>query len=325
MFVAPDIIQVQIPLPFPLKFVNCYLVYGPQGWALIDTGVNWPPALEAWHAALERFDIPFDAIRQIYVTHHHIDHVGLAGWWQQRTGASVLMTPGEAAMAQRIWGDPQSSYATVAFFGAHGMPQTFAQTLVEQTTYAYALTEPLAELMVLDGLHSETAALPTVEIVGRTFQPLVVSGHSDEQLLLYEPRTRTLLAADHVLPRISPNISIFPGTRPNPLGRFLATFPALSALDVTTVLPGHGAIFHDLPGRLAELESHHLHRLNQIVDALGDVATGYEVAMRVFPLDALQSHQVQFAMGETLAHLDYLVAQGRVELVNEDRLLYRPC
>jgi glyoxylase-like metal-dependent hydrolase (beta-lactamase superfamily II) len=324
MFVAPDIIQVRIPLPFSLKFVNCYLVRGPGGWALIDTGIHWPPAIAAWHETLDELDLPFSAIREIYVTHHHVDHVGLAGWWQQASGAAVFMTAGEALMVQRIWRDRRARRLEIEFFVRHGMPQPYAAALVEQTASAYEMTQPLPDVTMLHSLRGDPEALAPLEIVGRTFQPLICAGHADDQLLLYEPATRTLFCADHVLPRISPNISIFPDTRPDPLGRFLSSFPALAGLDVATALPGHGAIFHNLSGRMAELHAHHLVRLDEMLAAIGARATGYEVATRVFPLDALSSHQVQFALGETLAHLDYLVVQGRAELVEEEAPSYRP-
>ena len=329
MFVAPDIIQVEIPLPFPLKIVNCYLVSGPDGWALIDTGINWPPALQAWHAALQRCSLVPADICEIYVTHYHPDHVGLAGWWQQQSGAPVFMTPVEARTARDVWSDgPRTGDELASLFQANGMPEALATAVAQRAAATQQMTEPLPEMTMLEQLAIEPPAESNVPdaplvIAGRPFQPLVLPGHADEHLCLYEPATRTLLAADHVLPRISPNISLLPHTRRDPLGRYLRSLALLAALDVSITLPGHGPAFNDLRGRLVELHNHHIERLREIAAAMGSGATAYEVALWIFPMTDLSPHQAQFAMGETLAHLEYIVAQGQAERVATLPVLYR--
>lgn len=330
MFVAPDIIQVPIPLPFPLKFVNCYLLRRatPRGydWVLIDTGINWPPAQEAWRIALQQHGLQFNDISAIYVTHYHPDHVGLAGWWQRASGAPVIMTPYEAQTVQNVWRDgPATGRGIAALFRQHGLPSQLADDVAARAAATQQLTQPLPEISVLE----DVVSTPTLSIVGRCFVPLVLPGHADEQLVLYEPATRTLLAADHVLPRISPNISCLPNTRPDPLGRYLASFDRLAVLDVASVLPGHGAAFNDLHGRLHELRAHHYERLDHmatLLQAAGRVGrTSYDVCADVFPVAQLTPHQIQFAMGETVAHLDSLSSQGRATKTRGQTIRYIAC
>jgi glyoxylase-like metal-dependent hydrolase (beta-lactamase superfamily II) len=329
MLVAPDIIQVEIPLPFPLKIVNCYLVRGPGGWAVIDTGINWPPALAAWEQALHHWSIRPADLRQIVVTHYHPDHAGLAGWWQRRSDAPVLMTPYEARSVHQVWSDGARTGRELALlFQAHGMPEALATAVATRANATQQMTQPLPEITVLESLAIPAGAelligAEPLTIAGRSFQPLVLPGHADEHLCLYEPSTRVLLAADHVLPRISPNISVLSHTRPDPLGRYLRSFAALESLDVGVVLPGHGSPFTHLARRLDELRSHHAERLREIAAALGGSANAYEVATRAFPMEELSPHQAQFAMGETLAHLDYLVAEGSVARVPGEPIRYQ--
>ena len=323
MLVAPDIIQVHIPLPFPLKIVNCYLVRGPDGWALIDTGIHWPPALDAWRAALNEHGLQPTDIGAIYVTHYHPDHIGLAGWWQRHSGAPVYMTPFEGRTVLDVWTDgARTEREIAALFQTHGMPTELTLAVGRRAHETQHMTQPLPEVTILEHLRADEM-LPPLSIMGRAFQPLVLAGHADEQLCSYESATRTLLSADHVLPRISPNISILPHSRPDPLGRYLDSFALLAALDVATVLPGHGLAFTDLNGRLGELHAHHIERIQAMAAATGDGATAYEVCVRVFPMSELSPHQIQFAMGETLAHLEHLVFQGQAERVEEAQVRYR--
>jgi glyoxylase-like metal-dependent hydrolase (beta-lactamase superfamily II) len=327
MLVAPDVFQVQIPLPFALKIVNCYLVRGPEGWALVDTGINWPPALDAWRAALDVLGLRPRDIAAIYVTHYHPDHLGLAGWWQEQSGAPVLMTPVEREAALQVWGDLGTvGQQMVAIYRAHGMPEPVARAILENVARTRRMLDPLPEITALDlpaSLQPNAEPGAPLSVAGRLFAPLLLAGHADAQLGLYEAASKTLLVADHVLVKISPNISYGPRGTPDPLARYLASFAGLEALDVGVVLPGHGPIFHQLRGRLRELRSHHDERLGLIERLLDHAATGYEVCQQVFPMASLSPHQQQFAMGETLAHLEQLVLLGRAERVEDTPLRYR--
>jgi glyoxylase-like metal-dependent hydrolase (beta-lactamase superfamily II) len=131
-------------------------------------------------------------------------------------------------------------------------------------------------------------------------------------LVFYCAEERLLLCGDAVLIKITPNISLWPHGRPDPLADFLQSLDRLAALHVDLALPGHGPLIRAFGQRLAELRAHHHERLEIMEQATGDGATAFSICTAVFPTSALSPHQLRFAMAETLAHLQYLVGAGRL-------------
>jgi glyoxylase-like metal-dependent hydrolase (beta-lactamase superfamily II) len=162
------------------------------------------------------------------------------------------------------------------------------------------------------------AAGDTLEAGGRAWRVLELAGHTDAQLLLHDAEGGLLIAGDQVLPRITSNIGIYPERDdPDPLASFLESFVALAAVEPEPlVLPSHGDVFRGLRQRLGELAAHHEQTLLEVVGLVRAPSTAAEVATRLFraPLDPLNR---MLAVGETLAHLHYLAARGRLAVVEE--------
>jgi hypothetical protein len=125
-----------------------------------------------------------------------------------------------------------------------------------------------------------------------------------------------------VLTKITPNISLWPHGRPNPLADFLRTLDELGQVAVDLALPGHGPLITAFGQRLAELRTHHHERLLAVERAAGDDTTAFAICTKIFPTDQLNAHQIRFAMAETLAHLEYLVGVERLERVDGDQVIY---
>ncbi len=313
--IAENIYQVSIPIPFPLKTVNCYLVRDPAGWVMIDSGMRTPAGLAAWDEAFRELGMTPEDLRRIYVTHLHPDHFGLAGYFQQLSGAPVYMLRLEAERISLFWNTNGPTWRSMAAqWTRNGMPaELAAQADLQEQTIIPALL-PYPEITPLD-------EDDVVELGGQPYCVVWTPGHSDGHYVLHGFRNRFLFAGDHLLARITPNIGLWPHSNPDPLGSYLASLHKVAHLDVDLALPGHRAVIADVRGRVGELLAHHDLRAAQCEALIDGGNTAYAICQGVFGTH-LAPHDVRFAMAETLAHLEYLARLGRVERVENGIVTY---
>ena len=314
--VSPGIFLVPIPIPIPLRYVNCYLLRGPSGWTLVDTGFHDALAEDAWPRAFADLAIRPQDVSQILVTHYHPDHIGAAGWLQQLTGATVYLPETELDQVDRFWGDGMASVADrlVDLFAAEGMDEATARAIGKHHIHQFGQVLPLPAI-------TPVAPGSRLQLGSGTYEVLWTPGHSDGLAVFWDSETGVLLANDMLLAKITPNVSIWPGSRPNPLRDYLASLERVAGLGAKLALPGHRLLIEDVAGRAAEIAAHHDERLAKVAAAAGPVgATAWEVCQRIFPTEALTVHQVRFAMAEALAHLVYMVDRGRMA---KDGVRYR--
>lgn len=312
-WVAEGVYQLKLPVPLPLQFVSVYLIEGGDGWTIVDTGYHYPRTYEVWEsgAAAVGCDLDRDVAR-IVVTHFHPDHIGGARWLQERSGAPVYMLEEEIHRSRALWGGGPDPTPFVDHLARHGMPRELAASAAAKMRADLPLPEQMLPLDAGEKLDSGHGFLRVIH----------APGHADYQLMLHDEERGILFAADHVLLKITPNIGLWPESKPNPLARYLEAIEALRGLDADLVLPGHGPVFHDLKGRLSELVAHHDERLEFMHLALnGTSLSSYEVSRKAFR-GALTIYQRCFALAETLAHLDHLVLEGRVRIANGESVTY---
>ncbi len=316
--ITNDIYQVNLPLPFALTQVHCYLVKSKAGWTIFDTGLNTANGRAGWDTAFTQLNIATKDIERIILTHVHPDHYGLAGWLQEKTGATVWMSPREAEQVERVWKQIYLPNSMANLLHMSGVPAELYQKAALETNKTLQMTLPHPQDVDL----IEPGSIVTVG--KRQFQTIHAPGHSDGQLIFYDAADQLMLCGDQVLMRISPNIGMWPISDPNPLGKYLASLQELAAVTVRLALPGHGKLITDWQGRLAELQQHHDDRLNKILAAInGQGTTTYNVSATIFKnVEQFDAHEIRFAVAETLAHLEYLVQEQRLHREDSEVWLY---
>jgi glyoxylase-like metal-dependent hydrolase (beta-lactamase superfamily II) len=286
--------RVTLPLPTRPGHVHAYLLPGSEGWIVVDTGVGLPEAREAWAAELDRAG---GRVAAVFVTHFHPDHVGAAADLHELTGAPVYQGALDYAQCELVWGNPAWSERLVDWFRLHGAPDDVTAELVGQSSlYRPFIRYQRDPILMEAGEHLDGWEL------------VAASGHADGQLCLL--KDGVLVAADHVLGRITPTVGLWPASRADPLGDYLEALERTVGLDPHVALPGHGDVIEAPGARAWELQEHHRLRLEETVSALGpEPKTGYELSFALFGAE-LKPAGRRFAIAETLSHLERLVHEG---------------
>ncbi|MDR3532218.1 MAG: MBL fold metallo-hydrolase [Rhodopila sp.] len=314
--VAPGIRWLRLPLPYRLDHVNVYLIENEGGWTALDTGLGTDDCKQAWDAALAG---PLQGqgrkpgLKSLIVSHFHPDHVGLANWLCERFDLELSMPRPEYLHSLVLQHAPADYGVEVfrPFYQRHGLSAEATEIVLSRGHEYLKRTTgvPVSYHRIKHG--------DTLSVGARDFQVLTGGGHALEQAMLYRPSERLFLAADQVIARISPNVSVHP-MEPDldALGIYLDSLRAIKASvapDVL-VLPGHGLPFHGLHDRIEELIAHHAQRCGEIAVACRDTPLSVaEIVPYLFtrPLDA---HQTGFAFGEVLAHVNHMLGRGELRL-----------
>ncbi len=308
--VAPGILWLRIPLPMVLDHVNAYALRDADGWTLIDTGLDTGKTRALWEAALDG-PLAGVPVTRLIVTHHHPDHVGLAGWFQAR-GVDLWMTRTAWLSARMLTLDDQSlpTAETLAFWQSAGMdPAIFAARRTERPFNFADMVHPmpLGFSRLQDG-HSITMG-------GRTWDIRFGQGHAPDHATFWSRDDDVVIGGDQLLATISPNLGVY-ATEPgaDPVGEWLSSCAALMphARPAQLVLPGHKLPFTGLPDRLRQMIDNHHGALDRLRDHL---ANGPKTAGDCFaPLFKRQIDAGTYglALVEAVAHLNHLFAIGAV-------------
>jgi glyoxylase-like metal-dependent hydrolase (beta-lactamase superfamily II) len=288
--------------------VNVYVIDDGDGWAVLDTGIANDVTRAVWNSLISG-PLRGRRLTRLIVTHHHPDHIGLAGWLSEAFGLQLLTSQTSYLGCLNISLSPGALDAKPYrdFYLRHGL---------DSKTTGLVTTRGHEYLKMVTGLpptfrrlvHGDELALG-----GRRFLVLTGDGHAPEQVMLYCSEEKIFLAADQVLAKISPNVSVW-AVEPegNPLQLYLRSLKALKSILPTDllVLPGHQLPFHGLHTRIDELVQHHNMRCETILDACRNHPRSAAELVPILFHHPLDPHQTSFAFSEVLAHVNFLLGTG---------------
>ncbi|MCH7811930.1 MAG: MBL fold metallo-hydrolase [Chloroflexi bacterium] len=316
--VISGLYQLKVPIPNnPLGWVLPYLIPGDDGYTLVDSGWNTPEAFAALEQELRELHLTFADIKRLLVTHVHPDHYGLAGRIKEICGAQIIVHQRERDFIRSRYRQPEQLLDRMAaWLIENGVPEGEMPDLRSSAMPVRSYVVPVEPDAVLWGGE-------TLDFGLYKFEVFWTPGHSPGHICFYERTQRIILTGDHVLPTITPNVSMHPQQTGNPLGDYLASLKRLEPLEVDDVLPAHEYAFKDLQGRLAEIVEHHDQRLDEMLGIVGERrATAYDVASGVVwatgTFDSFSHWMRRAAISETLAHLEYMVQEGKLRQMREN-------
>ena len=306
--VAPGVLWLRMPLPMKLDHVNIYAFDEGDSWTIIDTGFSSKKTKALWRDMMARH-LGGKPVQRVIVTHHHPDHVGLAGWFQTEFGAELVTTRTAWLTARMLILDEQATTPaeTELFYRRCGMlPEILAKRLADRPFNFSDIADPmpLGYTRIQQG--------DEIEIGGRRWAVHMGNGHAPEHATFWSLDDNLVIAGDQILPSISPNIGIY-STEPmaDPIGEWLEACERLKTLARPDhlVLGGHKLPFTGVAKRMEQLiENHHgaLKRLLAYIDTPKSAAECFA------PLFKRKIGEAEYglALVESAAHLSHLFQTG---------------
>lgn len=314
--VAEGVLWLRLPLPMKLDHVNVYALDDGDGWTVIDTGFDSKLSRRIWEQILSG-PLGGRPVRRVIATHHHPDHLGLAGWFQSDHGAELIATRTCWLFARMLLLDeqPVPPDETLAFLRSGGADPVILAKRAEERPFNYAdmvAPMPLGFTRIKQG--------DVIRMGGRDWDVHIGNGHAPEHATFWSRDDNLVIAGDQILPSISPNIGVYV-TEPmaDPLGEWLEACERLSGLarEDHLVLGGHKLPFSGLPLRMRQLIENHHGALKRLKTHLETPKTAAACFAPLFKR-SIGEGEYGLALVEAIAHVSHLYQTGKATRVRRD-------
>lgn len=301
--IADGLLWLRMPMPMALDHINLYLLEDVDGWFILDTGLNTQKTRQLWLTVIENH-CNNKLIKGIICTHFHYDHSGLAPWLMETFNVPLYMTHGEFFTLKAFSGAAETlgNEHQLDFYQRTGAPHDEVEAMFEGCR-----KDPFIKFCPPSFTRMREGDVFTIG--KRRWKVIIGEGHSPEHACLYCEEDKLLLAGDQLLPHISSNILV---TEMEPHGQPLKcwfnSLEKIKSLDPETlVLPAHGPVFRQIQLRAQQLIEHHLEQLDIIKEfVLQETEFNAYQAMKCLFKRSLSAVEIMMALGETLAHLNWL-------------------
>lgn len=314
--INPHVKWIRQALPMSLNHINCYLLRDGPGWCVVDTGMNLEGARKNWLDILEG-TLNGATVTRVIATHHHPDHIGLAGWLSDNFLAPLFTTELEYFYCRTFRAPREEGQIHWS------MQELLSRMCIKQESLKHLSKGGNGYGRVVSRLPSTYHQVKEGEMLTigeHQWMAITTRGHAPEHLSLYCSELDIYISGDQVLPKITSNVSV-PSFSPdsNPLQDWYDSHDKVAeqVADSVLVLPSHELPFKGLHERLKQVIEHHDERLNIMLEACKEPNHAQALTDIMFDreLDAFANYM---AVGECLAHLHLLMARGLIEKYLED-------
>jgi glyoxylase-like metal-dependent hydrolase (beta-lactamase superfamily II) len=314
--VAPGVKWIRMPLGGSLAFINVWAIADGEGWAIVDTGLNSDASRDAWRKAFAGV-LEGKRVTRVLITHMHPDHIGMAGWITRKFQCRLWISRLEFLMCRSLAADTgrEAPPDALEFYKAAGWDQDALETYRSRFGgFGRALT-------ALPDSFQRMREGDEIEIGGHLWKVVVGSGHTPEHVCLWSPGLKLMISGDQVLPKITSNVSVFP-TEPSadPLDDWLTSLARIKTVvpDDVLVLPAHNEPFHGLHARIDALIGGHERRLAYLHAEIAEPKRAVDVFHVLFRRK-IDGGNIGMATGESIAHLNCLMARGLARRTTDDK------
>jgi len=307
--VAEGVWSVPVVFPGnPMRYTLAYIVVEGNDCLVVDPGFESVQGRLDLLAGLRAAGVTISDVTGILATHFHTDHLGMARWLRRWSGAWIALGRAEKRYISAFENAWEEAAADRSRMRTWGVPEDRVQEAaldVDGLMHLKRLAD--ADLRVGDG--------DTVPISGGSLTVVETPGHTPGHICLRDDSRKVFLSGDHVLPRITPNVSLEMRGDPDPLRSCLESLDRIEEDEDFEVLPAHEYRFRGLTARTRELKSLALARSDEVRGLIEEQQhpTVWSIAARLhwsrgFP--SLGGLQLRLALSETAAHLQYLRTSG---------------
>lgn len=301
--VTEDIRVLSIPYIFGMEQVNSFLFRGEKGFTVVDTGSYSEEGKQTW----EDLMATGITIEKVILTHFHIDHLGLARWFQEEHHIPIYVSNLGYREIQRRR-DKEYTQFVVNMFKRHGCDEV---SKMANTDYSQLYQfEP-------DGVFEENQQ---IQLGNQYYQTIWTPGHSADHFCFYQPDQQIMVIGDHVLEKISPVVLLESPMDNNPLQDYLNSLEKIKDYPIKLTLPGHGNLMEGLGNRLEEIQSGHTYRMNQVLESLQDEQkTAWQLCQDIY-----RRKQFFAPLMATITRCIYLESIGKIQSrMVDDKVYYK--
>lgn len=313
--VYPSIFKNEIPLPKnPLRAINSYIILTESRNLIIDTGFNTVECQTELMRGLEELNVDLNKT-DLFVTHMHIDHSGLAPALKKRGVKTIYFSQIDGDLLNQTF---ERDIFYKKLNRILGFKDDNSSSFGKE--FGTRPTEPLEFTALSEGSQ--------LVLGDYCFEVVDIPGHTPGQIGLYEKTHKLFFCGDHILDEITPNITFW-GFEQDILATYFKSLTKVYKYEIDYLFTAHRKIIRDHQKRITELLDHHDVRLKEILDILGEgrKTPGEMAASMHWDLSHknwsdFPHPQKWFASGEALSHLEHLVHIGLVDRVEERGVFY---